>query len=253
MSSLLGPIGTLKGRGAAAAGAPAARPAAGSAMGGMDLGFDDDDDAPRGKRSAMKGGKKKAAAATEAKKKPVAKPAAKPTAAAAGGGGVRQPPRPGGGLGGGLGGGGLSSMLKDPMAIDFGDDDLSISDMDADLEIDAPVGSEGSDAWYASAACHAPRPTTLSAPAARTQGTAASGAGHARQRLGVERHAGGCARRAQEAAAAAHIRPPAACRGARRRPHRRPHRRARARRAGRARAEGERGARRRAARQRDVD
>ena len=145
MSSLLGPIGTLKGRGAPAAGGASAssgRPAGGPGLG--DLG-DDNEGAARGKRSAK--GAKKGGAAAEGKKKPAAKQGAKPAGGAGGGGGAgaRQPPRPGGMLGGG----GLSSMLKDPMAIDFGDDDLSVSDMDADIEIEAPVGSEGSDAGCA--------------------------------------------------------------------------------------------------------
>ena len=121
-----------------------ARSGGGPTSGGVnfDMDFSDDEgSAPRGKAASKSGGSKATKKKGEGKKKPPAKQAAKPAAAAssnASAGSGRQPPKPRGSSSGGMG----MSMLKDPMAIDFGDDDLSMSDMDADMDIEAAGYSE---------------------------------------------------------------------------------------------------------------
>ena len=121
------------------------------------FGSDDDDDDDPPPRAAPKkkgdgGAKKKPPPAkgggkAAADKKPAKQaPAKAATSSSAAAGRAKPAPARAGG-GGAMGAMGGSSVLKNPMSADFGDSDLSMSDMDGDIEIagDLSHGSPGAD------------------------------------------------------------------------------------------------------------
>ena len=98
-----------------------------------------DGDKPKGKKKAAEGKKKPTKAAA----------AAPPRASVAPPGGARGLPPQMGGLSRGVAPGLSSSLpggLKNPMTMDFGDEELSMSDMDGDLEIDGDDAEMSGDA-----------------------------------------------------------------------------------------------------------